>query len=76
MKEKSELSTVALTKALPDYGLQAGDVGTIVHKYSGDEAYEVEFVSGLGETLALVQLKSNDVRSLHRHEILHVRALA
>ena len=76
MKEIIELSNVALTCELPEYGLLVGDVGTIVHTYPDNKAYEVEFVSGQGETLALVQLSHNKVRSLNRHEILQVRSLA
>lgn len=37
---------------IPESGLQAGDRGAIVEKYS-DRAYEVEFTNPEGETLAL-----------------------
>ncbi len=38
-----ELDTVVLRRALPDAGLEAGDVGAIVHCHS-DASYEVEFI--------------------------------
>ena len=76
MEGIQELSTVALTRDLPEFGLTTDDVGTVVHSYAEKQIYEVEFVTGLGETLALVQLAHQDVRPLNRHEILHVRALA
>ena len=76
MEEILELTTVALTSDLPEHGLAEGDVGTVVHRYPDNLAYEVEFVTGLGETLAVVLLKQGKVRPLNRHEILHVRALA
>jgi hypothetical protein len=49
-----ELDTVALAHALPERGLEAGDLGTIVHVYEGGRGYELEFVTFQGETLAVV----------------------
>lgn len=66
---------VVLRKDLPEHGLQAGDVGTVVHRH-GEEAVEVEFVSGAGETLGVVTLTRDDVRDVAGQEILHVRSLA
>ncbi len=37
-----EHDRVALTTKEPDPGLEPGDVGTIVHAYSGGEAFSVE----------------------------------
>jgi hypothetical protein len=71
----NEHDTVVLTRSLPDYGLEAGDVGAIVHVYQGGEAFEVEFVSGDGSTLALATLKAADIRPVSAGEVLHVRAL-
>lgn len=70
-----ELRTVVLTRDLPHHDLLAGDVGAVVHVHSED-AYEVEFVSGEGETVAVVTLSADDVRSLQNREILHARTLA
>ena len=48
-----ELDSVVLTRDLQEYGLAAGDVGTVVHCYANGPAYEVEFVAGSGHTVAL-----------------------
>lgn len=53
----------------------AGDVGTVVHAYSDDGAYEVEFVAAAGETVAVLTLTDADVRPTKGQEILHARLL-
>jgi hypothetical protein len=70
-----ELETVVLRHALPDAGLEAGDVGAVVHRHSAD-AFEVEFVSGEGGTIAVLTLSAADLRAIEAREILHVRSLA
>ena len=71
-----ELDTVALTRDLPEHGLVVGDVGAIVHRYPNGAAFEVEFVTAAGDTVAVVTLTSRDIRPLYGREILHVRELA
>jgi Domain of unknown function (DUF4926) len=39
-----EHDRVVLTKAVTGEGLEAGDVGTVVHPYGDGKAYEVEFI--------------------------------
>lgn len=70
-----ELSTVVLTHDLEEYGLKQGDIDAVVHTYSSGDAYEVEFVTGNGDTIAVVTLHDQDVRLIGGEEILHVRAL-
>jgi hypothetical protein len=70
-----ELDTIVLSRDLPEYGLKRGDIGVIVHCYRSGEAFEVEFITGEGETVAVVTLNSEDVRLMHAGEILHVRKL-
>lgn len=70
-----ELDTVVLTRDLKKYGLKRGDVGAVVHCYSDGKAFEVEFVTGEGQTIAVVTLTEADIRPMRREEILHVRAL-
>ena len=41
-----ELDVVVITQDVPEHGLISGDVGTVVHCYKDDEAYEVEVVGG------------------------------
>jgi uncharacterized protein DUF4926 len=51
-----EHDRVALTTPVPDKGLEAGDVGTVVHMYRDGLAYEVEFTTLAGNTAAVVTL--------------------
>lgn len=71
-----ELSTVVLVRDLEEYGLSHGDIGTVVHKYRGGEAFEVEFLTGSGATIAVLTIAANDLRPMQEQEILHVRKLA
>ncbi|MGD8658702.1 MAG: DUF4926 domain-containing protein, partial [Desulfobacterales bacterium] len=67
--------TVVLSRDLPEYDLNSGDIGAVVHRYAKGKAYEVEFVTGEGQTIAVVTLDAKDVRPMHANEILHVRGL-
>jgi hypothetical protein len=73
MSEMSERSIVVLNRDLPDSGLHAGEVGTIVHIYSQGQAYEDEFIDGGGSTIALVTLEASDVRPVAAGKLLHTR---
>ena len=68
-----ELDTVVLTRDLPEHGLREGDIGAIVHTYGDGVAFEVEFVTAEGRTVALLTLKHEDIRPIADREILHVR---
>ena len=72
----AELALVALTRDLPEHDLQAGDVGTVVHCYQGGGAFEVEFASASGRTIAVLTLDRAALRPLGGGDILHVRELA
>lgn len=72
----SELGTLVLTRGVPEHNLEAGDVGTVVHVYSDGAAYEVEFVTAAGETVAMLTLTDADVRPMKDREILHARLLS
>ncbi len=71
-----ELETVVLTKDLKKHSLKKGDIGTVVHVYGDKKSFEVEFVAASGETIAVLTLNENDVRSMAKHEILHARGFA
>ena len=71
----NELDTVVLLHDLEDYSLIKGDIGTVVHRYHDGLAFEAEFVRADGSTLPLLTLQANEIRSMHRGEILHVREL-
>jgi hypothetical protein len=71
-----ELDTVALDRDLVDYGLRKGDLGTVVLVYEDGRAFEVEFMTLTGDTLAVVTLETGDIRPIHDREIAHARAVA
>jgi len=71
-----ELETVVLAEDLPEQGLRAGDLGTIVMVHQRGAGYEVEFVTLEGGTVAVVTLTAAQVRQVDPHEIAHARALA
>jgi hypothetical protein len=68
-----ELDSVVLTTDLPEYGLELGDIGTVVLVHRGSEGYEVEFVTLDGETVAVVSLLASQVRPIGRREVAHAR---
>ena len=69
-----ETDIAVLTVDLPEYGLKAGDVGTVmlVHEQNG---YEVEFMTLDGETVAVTSLESAQVRPIGSREVAHVRSI-
>ena len=70
-----EHSQVVLTQDLPALGLEAGDVGVIVHVHKQGDAYEVEFLTLDGETIGGETVESTKLRPVGPHEIPHVRQL-
>ncbi len=71
-----ELDTVVLTRDIPAEGLRKGDLGAVVLVHENGAAYEVEFVTLDGETLAVVTLPAEAVRATTGREIAHVREVA
>jgi hypothetical protein len=71
-----EHDCVVLTTNVPDEGLEAGDVGTVVQIHKAGEGYEVEFMTLTGETVAIVTLLASQVRPLTRRDLAHARELA
>jgi hypothetical protein len=69
----TELDRVILTQDLPEYGLQAGDIGTVVLLHQGGKGYEVEFTTLDGETLAVTSVFASQVRPAMPNEIPHAR---
>lgn len=70
-----EHDRIVLNTPLPSEGLEAGDVGTVVHIYRDGQAYEVEFVTLDGHTAAVATLESSQVRPVTRRDLTHVREL-
>jgi Domain of unknown function (DUF4926) len=72
----NDLDTVALTRDIPEFSLTNGDVGTVVAVYANGKAYEVEFMTLQGRTIAVVTLQPGDLRLVGQKEIAHAREFA
>ena len=70
-----ELDTVVLAQDIVEHGLERGDIGVVVHIYKNGVAYEVEFMTGEGGTIAVLTLDAQDVRPICKQEILHAREM-
>jgi DNA polymerase III sliding clamp (beta) subunit (PCNA family) len=68
-----EHDRIVLKTAVPTEGLEAGDVGTVVHVYHDGQAYEVEFVALDGHTTAVVTLEATQIRPVTRRDLTHAR---
>ena len=71
-----ELDQVVLAVDLPTEGLVVGDLGTVVLIYREGQAYEVEFMTLEGKTVAVVTLEASQIRLVGQREIVHARELA
>lgn len=60
-----ELERGVLTVPLPEAGLEAGDVGTVVHVYADGKDYEMEFVALDGHTRAVATIEATQVRGVN-----------
>jgi len=70
-----ELDAVVLKRDIQEYGLKQADIGAVVHCYNDGAAFEVEFVTADGKTIALLTLDEADIRPIGRRKVLHVREL-
>lgn len=70
-----EHDRVILKTSVPGQGLKAGDVGTVIHIYKPAAAFEVEFLTLHGETVAIATLETSQVRPVQKKEITHARLL-
>lgn len=71
-----EHDNVVLLEKIPSDGLEAGDVGVVIHVHQNGAAFEVEFLTLEGETVAIETLKAEQLRLVRSREIPHVRELA
>ena len=60
MRHMPEHSLVVLTRAVPEHGLEPGDIGTVIHRYGGDRAFEVEFAGAEAHATAVLTLEPSD----------------
>ena len=70
-----EHDRVVLKKGIADQRLKTGDVGTVIHVYKRGAAFEVEFLTLHGETVAVATLDASQVRPVLKREITHARLL-
>jgi len=71
-----EHDCIVLTQDIPDESLEAGDVGTIVHIHRDAVAYEVEFITLTGQTVAVATVLASQLRPVSQRDLTHVRELA
>jgi hypothetical protein len=79
MKTKTmikEHERIVLIAPVPASGLEAGDVGSVVHIYKDGQAYEVEFVILDGHTAAVLTLEASQVGPVSRRDLTHARELS
>ena len=69
-----EHDQVVLTRDLPDQGLVAGDIATVVAVRQGGAGYTLEVMTVQGDTLAIVTVPAADIRPAAEREVPHVRA--
>lgn len=69
----TEHASVVLTENIPASGLEAGDVGLVVHIHRNGEAYEVEFMTLDGSSLTIETLEAHQVREARNLDVPHVR---
>jgi hypothetical protein len=68
-----EYERVALTVDLPEHQLVAGDIGVVVMIHGDHAGYELEIFSASGQTLDVITVEADQVRSINHRDILHVR---
>ncbi|MBI2849381.1 MAG: DUF4926 domain-containing protein [Chloroflexi bacterium] len=70
-----EHDRIVLTGDIPEEGLKAGDVGTIVHVHQHGEAFEVEFLALDGHTAAIATVMAPQLRAVTTGDITHARQM-
>ena len=68
-----EHDRVVLKADIPKEGLEAGDVGTVVHVHPKAEAFEVEFLTLEGETVSVTTVLSSQLRPVGKQDVTHAR---
>jgi len=68
---------VSLAEDLPEYGLNRGDLATIVERHEGkpgqETGYSLEVFNAVGETIAVLVVEESKINPVKGNEILHVR---
>ena len=66
------LAVVALTDDLPEFGLERGEVGTVV-EFLAPEVYEVEFSDSSGQAYAMASVEGSRLMVLKHRQAAEVR---
>lgn len=70
---------VSLRKDLPEHGLRAGDVATLIdyvpHPTGGEEGCVIEVFNALGQSIAVTAVPESALEPLREDEVLSVRTL-
>ena len=69
----NEFDLVVLQEDLADGRIKAGDVGTVLTIYNEGQAFEVEFVTLIGEAIAVETLLPHQIRPVRPSEVMAVR---
>lgn len=70
-----ELEEVVLLVDKPEFGLEAGDMGTVVDIDKTGQQATLEFFALDGTTLAVVPVSIRDIRPVSNKEIAHARPI-
>ncbi len=70
-----EHDRIVLTTDLPKEGLKVGDVGTVVHVHVSGDAFEVEFLTLDGKTVAVTTVTVSQVRAVTERDLTHARSI-
>ncbi len=69
-----EHDRIVLKTDIPQEGLEAGDVGTVVHIYRNGEVFEVEFLTLDGDTVSVTTVLASQIRPVSKQDITHARS--
>ncbi len=69
-----EHDRIVLKTDIPQEGLEAGDVGTVVHIYRNGEVFEVEFLTLDGDTVSVTTVLASQIRPVSKQDISHARS--
>lgn len=64
-----EHDRIALKTNIPAEKLKAGDIETVIHVHKKGAAFEVEFLTLHGETVAVATLDASLVRPIQKKEL-------
>ncbi|MBI4310761.1 MAG: DUF4926 domain-containing protein [Chloroflexi bacterium] len=70
-----EHELIILTEDIAEEGLEAGDVGTIIHIHRKGAAFEVEFQAVDGHTVAIATVLASQLRPVSSRDVSHARPM-